>query len=84
MLLITEFSNNSADVSPHDKGAQYADYIQLLRTEPNLGAAFGFALNWPGRIATKKAGKAAPSRARSWPARAAWARSCKVHSHLLS
>ncbi len=54
MLLITEFSNNSADVSPHDKGAQYADYIQLLRTELNLGAAFGFALNWPGQDRNKE------------------------------
>jgi hypothetical protein len=21
----------------------------MLRTEPNIGAAFGFALNWPGQ-----------------------------------
>jgi uncharacterized protein YgiM (DUF1202 family) len=49
MLMITEYSNNSAGVSPNDKGTQYADYIKLLRTEPNIGAAFGFALNWPGQ-----------------------------------
>ena len=49
LLLITEFSNNSASVSPNDKGTQYADYIKLLRNEPNVGAAFGFALNWPGQ-----------------------------------
>jgi hypothetical protein len=49
LLMITEFSNNSAGVSPTEKGAQYADYIKLLRSEPNLGAAFGFALNWPGQ-----------------------------------
>jgi hypothetical protein len=54
MLMITEFSNNSADVPPHDKGAQYADYIKLLRTELNLGAAFGFALNWPGQDRNKE------------------------------
>jgi hypothetical protein len=45
MLMITEFSNNSADVSPGDKGVQYADYIRLLRTEPNIGAAFSYALS---------------------------------------
>ena len=49
MLMITEFSNNSAGVSPNDKGTQYADYIKMLRSEPNLGAAFGFALSWPGQ-----------------------------------
>jgi hypothetical protein len=41
-------------VPPHDKGAQYADYIKLLRTELNLGAAFGFALNWPGQDRNKE------------------------------
>jgi hypothetical protein len=54
MLMITEFSNNSAGVSPDDKGAQYADYIKLLRTELNIGAAFGFALNWPGQDHNKE------------------------------
>jgi hypothetical protein len=54
MLMITEFSNNSAGVSPNDKGAHYADYIKLLRTEPNIGAAFGFALNWPGQDSNKE------------------------------
>ncbi len=49
MLMITEFSNNWANASLSDKGTQYADYIKLLRTEPNLGAAFGFALSWPGQ-----------------------------------
>jgi len=34
--MITEFSNNSAGVSPNTKGAQYADYIKLLRSEPNV------------------------------------------------
>jgi hypothetical protein len=27
----------------------YADYYKLLRHEPSLGAAFSFALNWPGQ-----------------------------------
>jgi hypothetical protein len=54
MLMITEFSNNSAGVSPNDKGTQYADYIKLLRTESNIGAAFGFALNWPGQDHNKE------------------------------
>lgn len=54
MLMITEFSNNSAGVSPGAKGAQYADYIKRLRTEPNIGAAFGFALNWPGQDRNKE------------------------------
>ncbi len=49
LLMITEFSNNSAGALPDVKGAQYADYIKLLRNEFNLGAAFGFALNWPGQ-----------------------------------
>ena len=49
MLMITEFSNNSRAVSPNDKGAQYADYLKLLRTEPNVGAIFSFALSWPAQ-----------------------------------
>jgi hypothetical protein len=54
LLMITEFSNNSPAVSANDKGAQYADYIKLLRSEPNIGAAFGFALNWPGQDHNKE------------------------------
>jgi hypothetical protein len=54
LLMITEFSNNSPAVSANDKGAQYADYIKLLRAEPNIGAAFGFALNWPGQDHNKE------------------------------
>lgn len=49
LLMITEFSNNSAGVSANDKANQYANYIKALRTEPNIGAAFAFALNWPGQ-----------------------------------
>ncbi len=49
LLLITEFSNNSANVDPAEKGRQYARYYQLLRHQPNLGAAFAFALSWPGQ-----------------------------------
>jgi hypothetical protein len=41
-------------VLPNDKGSQYADYIKLLRTEPNIGAAFGFALSWPGQDKNKE------------------------------
>ncbi len=48
MLMITEFSNNSAGVSPNDKGTQYADYIKLLRTEPNVGAAFALCAELAG------------------------------------
>ncbi len=51
LLMITEFSNNSARVDPVEKGRQYARYYQLLRHEPNLGAAFAFALSWPGQDA---------------------------------
>ncbi len=54
MLMITEFSNNSPAVSASDKGSHYADYIKLLRTEPNIGAAFGFALSWPGQDRNKE------------------------------
>ena len=49
LLMITEFSNNARDVSYEDKGQQYARYFRLLRHEPNLGAAFAFALNWPNQ-----------------------------------
>jgi len=49
LLMITEFSNNSPDVPAAEKGRQYARYYQLLRHEPNLGAAFAFALSWPGQ-----------------------------------
>jgi hypothetical protein len=49
MLMITEFSNNSASVAAADKASQYANYLKALRTEPNIGAAFSFALNWPGQ-----------------------------------
>ena len=54
LLMITEFSNNGAAVPLNDKGTQYADYIKLLRNEPNIGAAFGFALNWPGQDRNKE------------------------------
>ena len=47
LLMITEFSNNSKDVSDQVKGEQYVQYYQSLRQESNLGAAFAFALNWP-------------------------------------
>ena len=49
LLMITEFSNNNKDMPYPNKGQQYARYYQLLRNEPNLGAAFAFALNWPGQ-----------------------------------
>lgn len=49
LLMITEFSNNSPDVSLLDKANQYVQYYRLLRNEPNVGIAFAFALNWPGQ-----------------------------------
>lgn len=49
LLMVTEFSNNSGHVSDADKGNQYGEYYRLLRREPNVGAAFAFALNWPGQ-----------------------------------
>jgi hypothetical protein len=54
MLMITEFSNNSPAVAAADKGTHYGDYLKLLRNEPNIGAAFGFALNWPGQDHNKE------------------------------
>ena len=51
MLMITEFSNNSAaDVSLHDKGAQYADYIQAAahRTQHRRGLWLCVELAGPG------------------------------------
>ena len=47
--MITEFSNNSSSVAAAEKGKQYARYYQMLRAEVNLGAAFSFALAWPGQ-----------------------------------
>ncbi len=63
MLMITEFSNNSPAVSPADKGAQYAQYYKTLRNEPNIGAAFSFALSWPGQDSNHEgwAGTAIPT-----------------------
>ena len=49
LLMITEFSNNNREMPHVNKGQQYARYYQLLRNEPNLGAAFAFALSWPGQ-----------------------------------
>ena len=54
LLMITEFSNNRTQfngvpTTDADKGNQYAQYYKLLRQEQNLGAAFAFALNWPGQ-----------------------------------
>jgi len=49
LIMITEFSNNSPDVDPAEKARQYGRYFQLLRQEPGLGAAFAFALTWPGQ-----------------------------------
>jgi hypothetical protein len=54
LLMITEFSNNSAEVDPAEKGRQYARYLQLLRHEPNLGTAFAFVLNWYGQDANRE------------------------------
>jgi hypothetical protein len=54
LLMITEFSNNTEKVSDTDKGNQYAKYYSLLRNEPNLGAAFAFALNWPNQDGHKE------------------------------
>jgi hypothetical protein len=52
LLMITEFSNNrtqfnNVPTTEVDKGHQYVQYYTALRQEPNLGAAFAFALNWP-------------------------------------
>lgn len=54
LLMITEFSNNrtqfnNVPTTEVDKGNQYVQYYKALRQEPNLGAAFSFALNWPGQ-----------------------------------
>jgi hypothetical protein len=54
LIMVTEFSNNRTQfnnmpTTEIDKGNQYVQYYKLLRQEPNLGAAFAFALNWPGQ-----------------------------------
>ena len=58
LLMLTEFSNNQAGVDPVEKGRQYARYYQLLRSEVNLGAAFSFALSWPGRDVNRESWEA--------------------------
>jgi hypothetical protein len=47
MIMLAEFSNTSAAVPAQMKGKQYANYYNTLRHEPNIGAAFAFALSWP-------------------------------------
>lgn len=49
LLMITEFSNPNPKIDPIEKAKQYAEYYRLLRQERNVGAAFSFALNWPGQ-----------------------------------
>lgn len=54
LIMVTEFSNNRTQfngvpTTEADKGNQYVQYYKLLRQEPNLGAAFAFALTWPGQ-----------------------------------
>jgi hypothetical protein len=49
LLMITEFSNNNGSIDPVEKGRQYSEYYRLLRNERNVGAAFSFALSWPGQ-----------------------------------
>ncbi len=54
LLMITEFSNNQRAVDLTEKGRQYASYFQLMRQELNVGAAFAFALSWPGQDANRE------------------------------
>ena len=54
LIMVTEFSNNrtqfnNVPTTDADKGNQYVQYYKLLRQEANLGAAFSFALTWPGQ-----------------------------------
>lgn len=54
LIMVTEFSNNRTQfngvpTTEVDKGNQYVQYYRLLRQEANLGAAFAFALTWPGQ-----------------------------------
>lgn len=45
LVIITEFSNTSPDISLAVKGQQYATYYQLLRSQPAIGAAFAFVVS---------------------------------------
>ncbi len=45
LLLITEFSNPSADVDLTTKGKQYLEYYRNLRHQDGVGAAFAFVLS---------------------------------------
>ena len=45
LLMITEFANVAAEVSPDEKASQYLSYYRALRTQPGVGAAFAFALS---------------------------------------
>jgi lysozyme len=48
-ISISEFSNNSAKVSPDDKGQQYRRYRSLLQRE-GVHSAFSFVLYWDADV----------------------------------
>ena len=45
LLLITEFGNPAAEVTPEEKARQYLDFYRSLRERADIGAAFAVALS---------------------------------------
>ena len=45
LLLITEFGNPAAEVTPEEKARQYLDFYRSLRERAGIGAAFAVALS---------------------------------------
>jgi hypothetical protein len=63
LLLITEFSNVTADLDGHAKGNQYLKYYSHLRNQPGVGAAFAFAASsatHPGEVWRSEEGLVSP------------------------
>ena len=45
LLMITEFSNPTADDGEMEKAQQYLDFYRGLRNKPGIGAAFAFTIS---------------------------------------
>jgi len=64
LLLITEFSNPSPDVTAKTKAAQYAQFVRDVRSRGDIGAAFGFVVsaahNYPFERWRSEAGEMSP------------------------
>jgi hypothetical protein len=45
LLMITEYNNPAAGVPDEVKARQYLDFLQMLRSRKDIGAAFGYAIS---------------------------------------